>query len=135
MSRNPTDRIYETVYILKSATSESDATAIHGKIDSVIQKFKGTVKERDDWGMRDLAYPINKEKSGKYSVVVYTGNSGVVEEIERHFKISPDVIRFLTVRMEGDYDYSKARKAVQLHEEEFKRSRELKKKAAQHALM
>jgi ribosomal protein S6 len=65
---------------------------------------------------------------GRYNVAVYKANSGVVEEIERHFKISNDVIRFLTVAVEADYDYNKSKKAIALAEEEMKKIREAKKK-------
>lgn len=119
---------YETVYILRPSLSEANAGAIHAKVDSVIEKFSGAVKARDDWGMRELAFPIDKETMGRFNIVSYTGNSGVVEEIERHFKISSDVIRFLTVAMEADYDYGKAKKQIQLAEEEMKKIREAKKK-------
>jgi chaperone required for assembly of F1-ATPase len=54
---------------------------------------------------------------GRYYVVVYTGASGVVEEIERHFKILPEVIRFISVAVEADYDYDKQIKAIQQAEE------------------
>jgi small subunit ribosomal protein S6 len=124
----PSTNHYETVYILRPSINEASATAIHGKVDSVIEKFSGSIKARDDWGMRELAYPIDKESMGRYNVIVYQGNSGVVEEIERHFKISSDVIRFLTVAVEKDYDYAEAKKAIALAEEEMKKIREAKKK-------
>ena len=119
---------YETVYILKPSLSETDAGVIHQKVDNVIAKFQGKVKARDDWGLKELMYPIRKEGTGRFSVVVYTGNSGVVEEIERHFKILDQVIRYLTVCVDADYDYAKAKKQMQFTEEEVKRSRELRKK-------
>ena len=124
----PSDNHYETVYILRPSLSEANTGAIHAKVDSVIEKFSGSLKHRDDWGIRELAYPIDNESMGRYSIVEYTGDSGVVEEIERHFKISNDVIRFLTTAMEPDYDYAKAKKAITLAEEEMKKIREAKKK-------
>lgn len=119
---------YETVYILKPSVSENDASTIHAKVDSVIAKFQGKLQHRDDWGTKEMAYPINKESNGHYVVAVYTGQSGVVEEIERHFKISDDVMRFLTVMVEKDYDYTKSKKQIAASEEEVKRNRELRKK-------
>lgn len=117
---------YETVYILKSGLPDSDAAAIHQKVDNVIEKFSGKVLQRDNWGLTSLAYPINDETMGNYSVVVYKGKSGVVEEIERHFKILGEVIRFLTVQVESDYDYTKIKKQITLAEEEMKKNREAK---------
>ena len=115
---------YETIYVLKSGISEANSQVIHQKVDNVIAKFSGKLKERDDWGLRELAYPINNETAGRYCVANYDGKSGVVEEIERHFKILDDVVRFLTVRVDEDYDYSKMKKQIGLAEEEARKNRE-----------
>jgi len=124
----PSSHVYETLYILKPGMTETDATTIHSKIDSVIAKFSGQLRHRDDWGVRELAYPIEKDTNGRYVVAVYSGTGGVVEEIERHFKISDDVMRFLTVSVPADYDYNVAKKQLVASEEEVKRNRELRKK-------
>ena len=76
---SPSTHHYETVYILRSGLSESDASVIHQKVDNVIAKFQGSVKSRDDWGLKELAYPINNDTTGRYAVVVYNGEGGVVE--------------------------------------------------------
>lgn len=125
---SPSSHTYETVYILKPGVSDADALTIHQKVDNVIAKFQGTIKVRDDWGLQPLAYAIQNESTGRFSVVVYNGTSGVVEEIERHFKILDQVIRFLTVAVPADYDYAKAKLQAQTIEEEVKRNRELRKK-------
>jgi ribosomal protein S6 len=73
-----------------------------------------------------MSYPIDKQTHGRYSVVVYSGKGGVVDEIERHFKISDDVIRFLTVAVPADYDYAKYQKQAGVFEEEARKAREYK---------
>ncbi len=123
-----TTRTYETVYILSPTVSEDDAATIHGKIDSVIKKFKGEVMVRDDWGSRNLAYTINDFTSGRYSIINYTGDPGVVSEIERHFRILSDVIRYSTVRLEPDYDYKLVKKQITNSEEEAKKAREQRRR-------
>lgn len=124
----PSTHVYETIYILKPGLGDTDATTIHQKVDSVITKFEGALRHRDDWGLKEMAYVIENDSNGHYCLVVYSGKSGVVEEIERHFKISDDVIRFLTVAVPEDYDYTKAKKQFMFSEEEVKRNRELRKK-------
>ncbi len=119
---------YETYYILKPGMTEADLTAIHDKVDTVISKFQGKLVNRDNWGVRELAYPIEKQTNGNVSIAVYTGNAGVVEEIERHFRILDDVMRFLTVRVPADYDYEKVKKQITQSEEEVKHAREQRKK-------
>lgn len=125
---SPSSHVYETLYILRPGISEADATTIHQKVDSVIAKFQGSLRHRDDWGMREFAYPIEDDTNGHYCIAVYSGQGGVVEEIERHFKISGDVVRFLTIAVPADYDYNKSKKQIQASEEEVKRNRELRKK-------
>lgn len=119
-----TNNNYETVYILRASLSDSQAGEINQKIDGVIAKFDGQVQGRDDWGVREMAYAIDDEKSGRYFVLGYTGKAGVVEEIERHFKISNDVMRFLTVAVEPSYSYDKLKKQIAAAEEEQKKNRE-----------
>ena len=119
---------YETVYVLRAGLTPDAATAIHTKFDTVVTKFQGAVEHREDWGTRELAYEIDDERSGAYHVVVYQGQSGVVEEIERHFRITGDVIRYLTVKLAKGYDFKEVRKRIQETEEEVKRAREAKKK-------
>lgn len=117
---------YETVYILKPSLSDDDANVIHQKVDNVIAKFKGTVKTREDWGLKELAYPVNDQTNGRYVIINFNGEGGVVEEIERHFKIISDVMRYLTVAVESDYSLEKIKKQIKLAEEEAKKAKELR---------
>lgn len=122
----PSSHTYETIYIVKSSLTDTDVGAIHQKIENVITKFEGKVAHKDEWGLLQLSYPIEDHTHGRYTVLVYNGKGGVVEEIERHFKISEDVIRFLTVAVPADYDYLKGKKQMEMFEEEAKRNREFK---------
>lgn len=119
---------YETVYILKPSINDTDLGAINQKIDNVISKFEGKLAGRDDWGNLELAYEIDDNTNGRFNIIHYTGNRGVVEEIERHFKILDDVIRYITVAVPKEYDYQKMKKQIQASEEEVKRNRELRRK-------
>ena len=119
---------YETVYVLKPSINDADLGAINQKIDNVISKFEGKLAGRDDWGNQELAYEIDDNTNGRYNVIHYTGNRGVVEEIERHFKILDDVIRYITVAVPKEYDYQKMKKQIHAAEEEVKRNRELRRK-------
>lgn len=119
---------YETVYVLKPNLSESESSAVNEKVDSVISKFKGKLLHRDEWGQRELAYTIRHQTTGNYVIVNYTGDAGVVEEIERHFKISGLVIRYLTALTPENYDYAKVKKQIHFAEEEMKKAREMRRK-------
>ncbi|NBX68119.1 MAG: 30S ribosomal protein S6 [Proteobacteria bacterium] len=122
----PSSYIYETVYIVRPGVSDGDVQNIHQKIDAVIAKFQGTLKHREDAGIKEMAYEIKDERSGRYTTIVYNGKPGVVEEIERHFRISDDVIRFLTVAQTPEYDFAKVKQQIAMAEEEQKKNREFK---------
>ena len=58
----------------------------------------------DNWGLRTLAYPIQAHKKGIYLYVRYLGGSDIVKELERNLRIWDEVIRYLTVLIDGDVD-------------------------------
>jgi small subunit ribosomal protein S6 len=53
----------------------------------------------DEWGTRELAYPIQKQTRGFYVLLQYRGQPGVVKELERNLRISDDVLRYVSVRL------------------------------------
>ena len=55
-----------------------------------------------EWGLRDLAYEIEKERRGYYVLAEYTGTAVAVAELERNLKLSDAVLRFVSVRQEKD---------------------------------
>ncbi len=113
------EKKYETFYILDPASKEDDVNAINNKIDNVISAYEGKLSKRDDWGIVELAYPLKKKKNGRIFVIQYTGKSGVVEEIERHFKISNFVMRYISVAVGPDYNYEKIKKQIKKMEDDL----------------
>lgn len=91
-------RKYETVYILRADLTDENEKKINDKITEVMTRFQGKLGEIKDLGKKPLAYPIAKHTKGHYFQVNYQGGGLVVEELERHLRLSEDVVRFLTVR-------------------------------------
>ncbi len=91
---------YETTFILSSEQSEEDREASITRVKSTIENNGGEILEVDEWGERRLAYPINDERSGYYLVIEFAGNSEVVDELERNFKLIGDLMRYLIVKNE-----------------------------------
>jgi small subunit ribosomal protein S6 len=91
-------RRYETMVILADSLEESDATALFDRIKTVVTDQDGTVVDEAWWGLRQLAYEINKRTHGWYGVLdVEIGTEGLAE-FERQLTLSDDVIRFKTIR-------------------------------------
>jgi small subunit ribosomal protein S6 len=93
-------RAYEVMFIV---TPDYDEEAVAGVIDKygkIIEERGGAVDKVTKWGKRKLAYEINDFTEGVYVLMNFTGTSEVCEELERVFKISGEIIRFLIVRDE-----------------------------------
>ena len=92
-------RLYEVVYIFDPALEES---AIEAKIEKFNGLLGGTIRETDVWGVRQLAYPINKQNQGAYVVVQVETDPENLPEFERQVKLDDDVMRYLVVINEGE---------------------------------
>ncbi len=88
---------YECLLILKPDLSEEDVTGVVELVNTQIAPNGGSIIEEDRWGKRRLAYTVKKQKYGYYLLLRYTGAAAAVEEIERSFRFSDNVLKFLTV--------------------------------------
>lgn len=91
---------YETVFILSTKLGE-DAIA------PLVQKFKdlieanGTIDTIDEWGKRRLAYPIQKQEEGYYTLINFTSSPEFTAELDRIYKITDGVLRSLIIRKDS----------------------------------
>jgi small subunit ribosomal protein S6 len=95
-------RLYEVVYILDPALLEDAVTAKLDKFHALATSQGGEVAAVDQWGVRQLAYPIKKLGSGYYVVAQFTAASEALPEFERLLKLDEEVIRYLLVLNEGE---------------------------------
>jgi small subunit ribosomal protein S6 len=95
-------RLYESVYIFDAALDEA---AINKKLERYHELVTGKVGEVtavDHWGARQLAYPIEKKKTGYYVVAHFTGDPDRLPEYERILKLDEGLLRYLLVLNEGE---------------------------------
>ncbi len=97
-----TSRQYELVYIVTPDASEQDVTELHTQIESIIERFKGTLDKTENWGRRRLAYEIGKHREGTYVVETITGSGELMKEIDRRLRVNDAVIRHLVVRVDEE---------------------------------
>ena len=90
---------YETLFIVHPELPEAQVRETVDRMRRLIEGMEGQVTELQDWGMRDLAYPIQKQPRGIYVLVQYTARPEVVKELERSMKLSDEILRFISVRM------------------------------------
>ncbi|HEV7379733.1 MAG TPA: 30S ribosomal protein S6 [Dyadobacter sp.] len=92
---------YETVFILTPILSEAQAKDAVEKFSAIITSNGGAIVHEEDWGLRKLAYPIQKKNSGFYHIFEYTANEGnVVDVLETEFRRDERVLRFMTIALD-----------------------------------
>jgi small subunit ribosomal protein S6 len=89
---------YETGFVLSPTLSEEETTQYIQQMAAIIAQKKGRMVKQDVWGKRRLAYPIKKFGEGVYVFLTYEGPGDISSEMERRFKQTDTVIRFLTVK-------------------------------------
>lgn len=91
---------YESAILFDPELPEERRKEFLAKIEGIIASFGGEVIKQDDWGIRKLAYPIQKKHNAYYTFLIYSGRRGVVEEVERNIKIFDGVMRHMTSRVD-----------------------------------
>lgn len=98
---------YETLFVIKPTLTEEEIVAEIAKVKDVLTKEGAELLATNDMGMRKLAYPVEKNDRGYYTVLFYKGEGTVINELERNLKINEEVLKFLTVK------YSKNKELAQ----------------------
>ena len=93
---------YETTLIYHPETPESEIQRITERLDGVIGTFEGHKLFHDHWGVRKLAYPIQKQARGNYFHMGFVATADCIAELERIMRIEAFLVRFLTVRLFED---------------------------------
>ena len=91
--------LYESVIIGRQDLTPSQFETIIEKFISVIVSLKGEIKKRESWGLRNLAYKINKNRKGQYILLNIDGPPEAIVEYERLMRLDEDIIRFLTIKI------------------------------------
>lgn len=102
---------YETAFILTPVLSEPQMKEAVSKFSDLLAQNGGTVIEREEWGLRKLAYPIQGKTTGFYALLQFDAEPAVIATLETEFRRDERVIRFLTTRLDKyAYQYSEKRR-------------------------
>ena len=93
--------LYESVIIGRQDLTPGQFETLLEKFIAVIQSFKGEIKKRENWGIRNLAYKINKNRKGHYMLLNIDGPAEAIKEYERLMRLDEDIIRFLTIKIKS----------------------------------
>ncbi len=120
---------YETVFILNPVLSEDQAKDTVEKFVKVLNKAKAEILNNEQWGLKKLAYPINKKSTGFYNLIEFSADPGVINTLETEYRRDESVMRFLTTvldkhalvynerRRKGEFRNKENRKPVKKAEE------------------
>jgi len=103
---------YETLFVVKPTLTEEEIAATITKVKDILAKEGAELLGTNDMGMRKLAYPVQKNDRGYYTVLFYKGEGTVIHELERNLKISEDVIKFLTVKYSNTKEMTQFNKLI-----------------------
>ena len=91
--------LYESVIIGRQDLSPNQFEELIDEFIKIIESYKGVIKKRENWGLRNLAYKINKNRKGHYVLLNIDSSSDAIIEYERLMRLNEDIIRFLTIRI------------------------------------
>lgn len=88
---------YETVFILTPVLSEEQAKEAVGKFRKILKDLNANIVHEESWGLRKLAYQIQKKSTGYYHLFEFKGTGETVANLEIAFKRDERVMRFMTI--------------------------------------
>jgi small subunit ribosomal protein S6 len=88
---------YETLFVVHPEKGSRMKEFVE-RFKKIIEAQGGSLSQVDDWGVRDLAYKIEKQGRGYYTLLRFEGTGPAVQELERNLKLTDGILRYLTVR-------------------------------------
>lgn len=92
--------LYESTFITRQDLSRADISKLTENLGAIVQQGGGKVLKTEYWGLKSLAYRIDKNRKGHYTMLAIDAPASAVKEMQRNIGINEDIIRSLTVRVE-----------------------------------
>ena len=110
---------YETVFILTPVLSDVQMKEAVEKFKGILQAEGAEIINEENWGLKKLAYPIQKKSTGFYQLVEFNADPTVIDKLELNFRRDERVIRFLTFKMDKyAAEYAAKRRSVKSNKKE-----------------
>ena len=91
---------YENVFIARQDLTPAKVNELTDKYASVVESMGGKVSKRENWGLRNLAYKIQKNRKGYYMLMNIDAPADAVIEMERLMRLDENLIRYLTIKVD-----------------------------------
>lgn len=103
-------RTYEVAFIAAPTLTPEELDAFVAQMKTVVEGKNGTVTKVDNWGKKSLAYKIKRFRDGYYVILTLEADGAIIAELERRFRVTDHVIRFISVRTDQDFKRSEKMK-------------------------
>ena len=110
-------RKYEIIFIIRPDATEEDIAKLITQFEGVATGAGGKIERVEKMGRRRLAYRVKRQREGFYVLFVLEGSGDTVHELERRFKVTDTVIKFLTVRTDEELKRTERLKAIRAKQE------------------
>lgn len=115
-------RLYETIFIIQPELSEEDAEEHIKRVENLITRLGGEILKAERWGKKRLAYEINKQRYGYYVLLRLRGDSAIIPELERHYRLTEGIIRSMVISLKAEPQEDPVMVASEGHGEEEERA-------------
>jgi small subunit ribosomal protein S6 len=105
-------RNYEVVFVAAPTLASEELEGFINHIQTVVEGKNGKVVKVDNWGKKSLAYKIKRFREGYYVVLNIEGDGSAIAELERRFRVTDYIIRYISVRIDEDFKRSEKIKAA-----------------------
>ena len=92
--------LYEHVFLARQDASSAQVEQLTKEFSDILEEAGGKVARSEHWGMKSLAYKIKKSRKAHYTMLNIDAPAAAVNEMERRMRLSTDIIRFMTIRVD-----------------------------------
>lgn len=110
-------RKYEIIFVVRPDVNDEELEKLVTQMQGVVTGAGGTIEKVEKMGRRRLAYRVARQREGLYILFVLEGNGDTVKELERRFKVTDSVIKYLTVRVDEELKRAEKFKAMRAKQE------------------
>jgi small subunit ribosomal protein S6 len=110
--KEKTVRNYEVVFVAAPTLTSEELEGFINHIQTVVEGKNGKLVKIDNWGKKSLAYKIKRFREAYYVVLSIEGDGSTIAEVERRFRVTDYIIRFISVRIDEDLKRSDKIKAA-----------------------
>lgn len=114
--------IYETVLIARQELTTKQVEDLTTQLSDLLTKQGGKILKTEQWGLRQLAYRIKKNRKGHYVLIESDASGAAIIELERNMRLNEDILRYMSIRLDAP---SKGQSAIlnkETYEDRFERN-------------